>query len=206
MNKWLDWAMRMQAIAQAGLYYSKNQYDLERFEQIRELSAEIMNEYTEAGIEKVKDLFCNEVGYQTPKIDSRAVIIENEKILLVKEKDSYAGSWSMPGGWVDINQSVGENVVKEAKEEAGADVVCQRLIAVQDRNRHNTPVMPYGVCKIFVLCRMVGGNFEKNTETEARGFFSLDALPDLSVQRTTREQIEMCFAAYRDPNWKVLFD
>lgn len=206
MKQWLDWAMELQSIAQAGLTYSKNPFDIERFQRIRDLSAEIVSQHTDLGIEKVKDLFCNERGYQTPKIDTRAVVIQDEKILLVKEKLSLCGEWSIPGGWVDVNQSIRDNAIKEAKEEAGVDVVPERLIALLDRNKHNTPTLAYGICKIFVLCRVVGGVFEKNIETEESGYFPLDALPPLSVQRNTKEQIEMCFAAYYDPEWKVIFD
>ena len=119
MEKWLEWAIELQSLAQAGLTYGKDIYDKERYERIREISAEIVSNYTDMSIEKVKDLFCNEVGYQTPKLDTRAAIFEDGKILLVRENN---GKWSLPGGWVDVNVSVKENTIKEVKEESGLDV------------------------------------------------------------------------------------
>ena len=105
-EKWLEWAIELQSLAQAGLTYGKDVYDRERYERIRDISAEILSYKTDISVEKVKNLFCNEVGYQTPKLDTRAAVFEHEKILLVKENN---GRWSLPGGWVDVNLSVKEN-------------------------------------------------------------------------------------------------
>ncbi len=202
-QKWLDWAIELQSLAQAGLTYGKDIYDRERYERIREISAQIIAHKTEIPVGRVKDLFCNETGYQTPKLDTRAAIIEDGKILLVRENN---GKWSLPGGWVDVNVSVKENTVKEVKEEAGLDVTADRIIAVQDRNKHNSPRYAYGICKIFVLCSLIGGQFEANSETTGFDWFLPDALPELAEEKNTRSQIKMCFDAYRDPNWQVLFD
>lgn len=110
------------------------------------------------------------------------------------------------GGWVDFNQSVKSNTEKEVKEEAGLDVRAVKIIAVQDRNRHNKPVYAYNVCKIFVLCEKMGGTFQENDETMASAYFSKDDLPVLSEEKNTKEQIQMCFAAVQTPDWQVLFD
>ncbi len=126
-KKWLAWAKQLQSIAQAGLTYSTNKYDRERFEQIREMSVDILNNYTDAGEEKIRDLFCFETGYQTPKVDVRGAIFRQDTILLVKE--SIDGCWSMPGGWADIGLSVKENIEKEAREEAGLHVVAKNWSA-----------------------------------------------------------------------------
>lgn len=202
-RKWLSWAMELQFIAQAGVTYTKDNFDLERFERIRELSGEIMSSYTGLSREKVTDLFCSETGFQTPKLDTRAAIIENGKILLVKEKD---GRYSMPGGWVDVNKTVGENVVKETKEEAGLTVVPVRVVALHDMELHNPRIFAYGVCKVFFLCEIVEGEFTENIETVESGWFSPDELPVLSEDKNTKAQIEMCFDAYEDKNWKTVFD
>lgn len=208
MNKnqqpeWLEWAKELQFIAQAGLTYSKDAFDIERFERIREISAEIVSRQTGLPLEKVKDLFCNEEGFQTPKLDTRAAIFKDNKILLVKEKN---GTWSLPGGWVDVNQTIKSNTIKEVKEEAGLDVEATRIIAVQDRNLHNLPPYAYNVCKVFVLCEAQGGDFQPNIETIESGYFSLDEIPPLAEEKNNKEQIEMCFAAYRDKDWVVQFD
>ena len=154
-------------------------------------------------IDKVKSLFCNETGYQTPKLDTRAAVFRDGKILLVRENN---GKWSLPGGWVDVNVSVGENAVKEVKEESGLDVKAERIIAVQDRAKHNLPVYAYGICKVFVLCSLIGGHFEKNLETTGFDYFSLDQLPSLAEEKNNTDQIKMCFDAYKSDNWQVQFD
>lgn len=202
--KWIKWASEMQSIAQAGLAYSKDKYDLERFNQLKNLSQEIISEYTDVEVEKIRDLLDNEVGYLTPKVDVRGAVIKDNKILLVKE--SSDGLWSMPGGWADVNLSVSENIVKEAKEEAGVNIVPKKLVAVLDRNKHNKPVSIQSIYKVFVLCDFVDGDFEENTETEASQFFELDKLPSLSETRNTKEQINMCFDAYHKENFEAIFD
>lgn len=203
MEPWLKWAVNIQSIAQNGLTYAKDVYDVERYEQLRDIAAEMLSHQTEIPKEKVKSLFCNETGYQTPKLDSRAAIFQDGKILLVHEKN---GTWSLPGGWVDVLESVASNTVKEVREEAGLLVEAERLIAVQDRNRHNQPVYAYGVCKVFLLCRMLGGEFQENIETTETGWFSENELPLLAEEKCSREQIRMCFDAYRNENWQVVFD
>lgn len=202
-RKWISWAMELQFIGQAGITYSKDRFDQERFERVRELSGEIMSEYTGLSMEQVTDLFCNETGFQTPKLDTRAAIIEKGKILLVKEQD---GRWSVPGGWVDVNETAGRNVAKETWEEAGLKVVPRRVVALQDRNLHNTPPYAYGICKIFFLCDVVEGEFKPNIETSESRWFALEELPELAEEKITREQIEMCFAAYENENWRAVFD
>lgn len=202
-EKWLQWAVELQSLAQAGLTYGKDIYDKERYERIRAIAAEMIAYKTDIGIDKVTDLFCNETGYQTPKLDTRAAIFRDGKILLVKENN---GRWSMPGGWVDVNVSVKENTIKEVKEESGLDVTADKIIAVQDRAKHNLPVYAYGVCKVFVLCSVVGGRFEQNIETLGYEYFAEDELPELATEKNNEEQVRMCFDAYRDSAWVVQFD
>ena len=204
MEKWLELAIEIQSLAQSGLAYTNNVYDIERYERLRDISAEMISMRTDLEFDKIKDLFCNEKGYQTPKIDTRAVIFKDNKILLTHENN---GTWSLPGGWCDVLESVGSNTIKEVKEETGLDVIAKRIIAVQDRNKHNKPIYAYGVCKIFVLCNVIGGEFIENIETTEIKYFSLDELPNnLAEEKTNREQIEMCFEAYKNDNWQVQFD
>ena len=201
---WLQWAIELQSLAQAGLTYGKDVYDKARYERIREISAEIMSHMSDIPTETVKNLFCNETGYQTPKLDTRAAIFKEDKILLVCENN---GNWSLPGGWCDVNVSVGENTVKEVKEEAGLDVVAERIIAIQDRAKHNLPAYAYGICKVFVLCSVIGGTFEENIETTGFDYFSEYNLPSLATEKNNEDQIRMCFDAYRaGDGWKPIFD
>ena len=148
-------------------------------------------------------LCCGDVGYQTPKVDTRAAIFQDGKILLVQEKN---GAWALPGGWCEYNLSPAENAVKEVKEEAGLDAAVRMLIAVQDRQKHNKPDYAYGVVKIFYLCEALGGSFVPNSETVGSGYFGEDGLPPLAAEKCTEEQIGMCFQASRAALWTARFD
>ncbi len=204
MEDWLKWAIEIQSLAQAGLAYTNNVYAIERYERLREISAEMIARKSDINLEKKKELFCNETGYQTPKIDTRAVIFKNNKILLTHENN---GTWSLPGGWCDVLESVKTNTIKEVKEETGLDVETVKIIAIQDRNKHNKPIYAYGVCKVFVLCNILGGEFTKNIETTEIKYFSLEELPEnLAEEKTNKEQIEMCFKAFNSEDWQTQFD
>lgn len=202
-EKWLEWAVELQSIAQAGLHYGRDKFDIERYEQVRNIAAEMISYKTEIPAEKVRDLFCGETGYQTPKLDTRAAIFKGDKILLVREN---SGTWSLPGGWVDVNVSVKENLIKEVKEEAGLDVTVDLVIAVEDREKHNQPIYAYKVCKVFALCTKTGGTFEPNLETSESEYFGMDELPELAAEKCNEEQIKMCFEAYHSENWKTVID
>ena len=80
-------------------------------------------------------------------------------------------------------------------------------MAVQDRNKHNFPLYAYGICKVFILCEVTGGQFEPNSETTEIAYFALDSLPEnLANEKTTAEQIKLCFEAYENPDMPVYFD
>jgi len=200
---WLKWAIEIQALAQNGLTYCKDIYDQERYERLREIAAEMISFKSGIPAEQVKNLFCNETGYQTPKLDTRAAIIENEKILLVQEK---TGLWALPGGWADVTETISSNTVKEVREEAGLEAKAERIVALLDHNRRNGHPYAYNICKVFVLCLRLGGQFQPNSETIASGWFGMDELPPLAVTKTTKEQIALCFQANADPGWQPVFD
>lgn len=199
----VEWAKELQSIAQAGLFYGKDVFDQERYQRIRDIAAEMMVMRTDISADKITGLFCGDVGYQTPKVDTRAAIFKDGRILLVCER---SGKWSMPGGWCEYNLSPADNTIKEAKEEAGLDVVIQKLISVQDRDKHNQPPYAYGVIKIFYLCEAVQGAFVQNIETSESRYFALDELPPLAEEKCNEEQVRMCFEAYDAENWTVPFD
>ena len=197
-----EWAKELQSLAQAGLFYGKDTYDRERYQRIREISAEMLACRTDLPLERVRDLFCGDVGYQTPKIDTRAAVFKDGRRLLVCEKEK----WSLPGGWCEYNLSPVENTVKEVKEEAGLDVIVKRLIAAQDRDKHNQPRYAYGITQLFYLCEAVGGSFQENSETNASQYFAPDQLPPLALEKCTEEQICMCFEAQTAQHWEARFD
>ena len=200
---WLTWAIEIQSIAQNGLAYCKNIYDIERYERLRDLAAEMLSYKTDIPVEKVKSLFCHEQGYQTPKIDSRASIFKNDKIMLVQEND---GLWSLPGGWVDVLETIDSNTVKEVKEEAGLDVKPRFLIAIHAQHKRNYPPFAYRVLKAFVMCELLGGKFQHNSETLQSAYFALDELPEMNNEKNTKEQVELCFQAYHSKHWVTEFD
>ncbi len=202
-DKLLQWALDLQGIAQTGLYYGSGKFDLDRYEQIRKIAAEMISYRTEIPEEKVKEIFCSDVGYLTPKLDTRAAIFKDDKILLVKES---SGAWSMPGGWVEPDKSIMENTVKEAWEEAGLTVTADRLIALYDLDKNNLKLHPFKVIKAFVLCTVVGGHFQRNLETVDSRYFGLDELPELTEDKNTRDQIALCFAAQAAEHWETVFD
>ncbi len=143
--KWLEWGQKLQAIAQNGLTFSENPYDIQRFQQVRQIAADMMATYSNAEASYVVDLFDKEKGYATPKIDVRAAVFSDDKLLLVKEKED--GCWTLPGGWADIGDSPSEAVVREVYEESGDQTKAVKLLAVYDRNdpRHGHPPFQYYV-------------------------------------------------------------
>ena len=203
--QWLRWAKEIQFIAQAGVEYSPDPFDQERFARLREISAEMLSLMSELPLERVRGLFCNETGFQTPKLDSRAAIIRDGKILLVQERD---GLWAMPGGWVDVDQTIASNLVKESQEEAGISVEVGRLVALHEYSRRNCRrPFPYHIIKAFVLCHPLGDpRLASNIETCALDWFSPDELPPLHIGKQTAEQVAMCFAAHADAHWLVQMD
>ncbi|MFF2089423.1 NUDIX hydrolase [Paenibacillus sp. NPDC058174] len=203
-TKWLEWAKQIQAIAQIGLTYAKDVYDLERYEELRQISVDILSNYTSVSQEKISLAFANESGYATPKVDIRGVVFNGNKILLVREK--LDGAWALPGGWADIGLSPTEIAVKEIKEESGFDVVPVRLLAVLDKKFHNHPPEPYHVYKLFIRCEIVGGQAATGVETSAVDFFEHDDLPELSLERNTAEQIKTMFEFLENPAKEVILD
>ncbi len=200
----LDWAMKIKSISQIGLAYAKDPYDKERYQQLERLAIQMLETKLDMDNEKIVKVFCNEEGYSTPKIDTRAAIIKNNKILLVHENND---TWSLPGGWCDEDQSIVSNTLKEIKEETGLDASIIKLVAIQDWRNHNVTNYIYGVMKSFVLCDVNDGNFINNIETSGFKYFAYDELPNnLALEKVTKEQILMCFKAYEDDNWKVIIE
>jgi ADP-ribose pyrophosphatase YjhB (NUDIX family) len=205
--KWLEWAQRLQAIAQTGLNYEPRPFDAIRFEQIGEIAAEILAEYTDGEISQVRDLLKHEVGHATPKVDTRAVIFRDDKILLVQEKaDDYR--WTLPGGWVDINEPPSRATEREVWEESGYRVKAVKLLALYDRNLHEHPPHVFHIYKMFFLCELLDNErvVSENLETAGVDFFASDALPELSVRRVTAAQIARFFEHVQHPEWATDFD
>jgi ADP-ribose pyrophosphatase YjhB (NUDIX family) len=203
--KWLKFAKSLHAISQGGLTYCENDFDKQRYEQIRDIAAEMISEYSDTDVEKVTDLFKNEIGYSTPKVDVRGAVFFDDKILLVKEK--LDGRWTLPGGWADPNETPSQSVEREVLEESGYTVKAFKAAAIYDRTKHNhTPLYPYHVYKLFFICELLGGEKRNSTETDGVDFFSLENLPELSDARTKEHQIKRLFIHYKSPDLPTDFD
>ena len=203
-HPWLEYAKRVQALAQSGLTYAENSYDMERYQELSDISVKLMSEISDTSLEKVKELFTNEIGYQTPKTDVRAVIFKEDKILLVREK--IDNCWSMPGGWADVGFTPAEVAVKETQEEAGLEVKPIRFLAVLDKKCHPHPPSPYHTYKLFIRCEVTGGNLQQGSETLDVQFFSRHELPELSTERNTLSQIQLMFSYLDQPEKETVFD
>ncbi|MEN8155273.1 MAG: NUDIX hydrolase [Acidobacteriota bacterium] len=200
----LSLTKRIQALSQSGLTYSTCEYDLERYEELREISIKLMSMISPFNVEMIRDLFASETGYQTPKVDIRAVVIKENRILMVRERND--GLWSLPGGWADIGVSPGENAKKEVKEETGLDVVPKKVLAILDKECHEHPPSIHHTYKIFILCEIISGKLKTGLETDAVDFFPENNLPELSVNRNTQSQILMMFDLKNSSIMETVFD
>jgi ADP-ribose pyrophosphatase YjhB (NUDIX family) len=188
-NEILRAARRVQAIAQAGLHYAENEFDRQRYQELRDLSVELSAAATDMDMGKIRDLFTNETGFQTPKVDVRSVVIKDNKILLARERSD--GGFSLPGGFADVNNSPSETAVKEVREETGLEVRTSRLLAVIDTDRHSFPPLEYHYYKLVFLCDLIGGKLCDSNETTEAGFFDFDNLPQLSEKRNTGQLFDL---------------
>ncbi len=202
--KWLEWTQKLQAIAQNGLTFSKDPFDIERYKALRAIAAEIMATYSNVEHSYILDLFAQEVGYATPKVDVRGAVFRDDTILLVKERED--GCWTLPGGWADVGDSPSEVAVKEVYEESGYQTRAVKLLAVYDRNRQGHPPHPHYIYKLFFLCELVSGSPSPSIETEEVEFFAEDAIPELSLGRVTPVQITRLFQHHRLPDLPTDFD
>jgi ADP-ribose pyrophosphatase YjhB (NUDIX family) len=190
--KSVGWARELQAIAQTGLHFTESEYDRERYRRILEISIEIFANDSGESPALIRGLFEKQTGYATPKVDVRGVVFRDKKLLLVRERSD--GLWTLPGGWADVNDSPSEAVEREIVEESGFQAKAERMLAIFDRAKHgHEPPMPFHVYKLFILCRLGGGEAMTSTETSEVGFFDENEIPPLSISRVTREQIQYCF-------------
>lgn len=203
---WLKWAKQLAALAQNGLTYSDNVYEIERYEQIRRIAAEMMSAGFELDTKTFLDLFPRAKGYETPKVDVRGAVFRDDRILLVREK--LDGGWTLPGGWADPCQTPSEAVVREILEESGFEACVTKLAAVYDRSKHpHEPLMPFHIYKLFFLCAVTGGDAAESHETTGVEFFAESEIPEhLSISRTLPFQLIRMFEHHRNPALPTDFD
>ena len=204
---WLLWTRELLAIAQTGIAFAKDPYDIQRYEALQRLGARIVAEHTGADPARLEALFATETGYATPKVGVRGAVFDSEgRVLLVRETiDNHR--WTLPGGWAEVNQTPAESVVREVFEESGYRVRAAKLAAVWDRARQRHPPAPYSVTRLFFVCALEGGEPATSLETSGHGwFFEHDIPEDLSLGRTAPHHIARMFAHWRDPGLPTEFD
>jgi ADP-ribose pyrophosphatase YjhB (NUDIX family) len=205
LPKWLEWARRLQAISQNGLVYARNEFDIERYQAIRQIAAEMMALGSNTQPHRILDLFAGEVGYATPKVDVRGVVFRDDALLLVRERED--NRWTLPGGWADVNETPSEAVVREVFEESGYQTYAVKLLALYDRSKHaHVPPFPFHIYKLFFLCEITGGESGRSAETAEAAFFRAGEIPELSVSRVTASQVARFFEHLRHPEWPTEFD
>ncbi|MCJ7696057.1 MAG: NUDIX hydrolase [Anaerolineaceae bacterium] len=201
---WLQWARRLQAISQSGLFYSQNDFDIERFKEIQHISADILQNYTSVSENELLTLFNDQVGYATPKVTVRAAVFNDHRILLVREK--LDARWSMPGGWADINDPPSRMIEREVFEESGFVVKAKKLISVHESNRDIMPLTYWHNYKLVFMCELIGGEPKTSIETTEIKFFPLQDIPELSPARNTLKDIEEAFYFLDHKNETTYFD
>ena len=200
----LNWARKVQAIAQTGLTFTQDPYARERFLQLQDLAAELVSAELEIPLGQAKSFWKGDDGYATPKVDVRGAVFKGDQILLVRELSD--GKWSMPGGWVDVNDAPSEAVVREIFEESGYRAKALKLAALVDRNRHPHPPSVNHIYKLFFLCEITGGSPTVSNETDGIDFFPVTALPELSTGRTLATQVARMYEHWLNRDLPTDFD
>lgn len=202
---WVQWARKLAALAQSGLTYSENHFDIDRYEQMRKLAGEISAYCGDIEHGLAVEFFEAEKGYATPKVDVRGAAFRDDKILMVREVAD--GGWTLPGGWADVNDSPSEAIEREIFEESGFTAKAVKLAAVWDRRKHaHLPASPVHIYKVFFICEITGGRASCSSETDGVDFFAVDDLPKLSVSRILPGQIKRMFEHNNDRTLPADFD
>jgi ADP-ribose pyrophosphatase YjhB (NUDIX family) len=203
--QWLSIARELRAIAQTGLTFTADRFDRQRYERLRELAASMLALGSGADYDVILGILREDKGYATPKVDVRGAAFVDGRVLLVREISD--GKWTLPGGWADVNQTAGECVVREIREESGFDARILKLAAVYDYQRSNHPARHIdSIYKLFFVCEITGGAARASDETSEVAFFARDALPPLSLGRTTPAQIDRMFQHAEHPDLSADFD
>jgi ADP-ribose pyrophosphatase YjhB (NUDIX family) len=199
----LTQARRLLAIAQTGLHYTTGAFDRERYEELLSIAQAQLADLADMNTQEVVQLFAREEGYANPKIDVRCAVFDDAgQILLVRE--AADGRWSLPGGWADIGASPAENAMREVREESGCIVTIERLLAIWDMPKHEHPPSVFHIWKLVFLGKISASGEISGVETDAVGFFPIDALPPLSLGRILPEQIRRLAELRREE--RVEFD
>lgn len=204
LAQWLAWAREIQALAQNGLAFTNNEFDVQRYHRLEEIAAEMTAHHSSGQTSAWLEVFAAQRGYATPKIDVRGAVVREGKILLVQERSDQR--WCMPGGWADVGDRPSDMVAREVREESGFEAAARKVIGVFDANRDGRPWNFFHAYKIIFMCELLGGEARGSNETLAADFFDFDALPELSSSRTNHRHLAEVRAHLRDPLRAAAFD
>jgi len=205
-STWLAQAKRLQALASTGLHFCTDDFERERLEEIAHIAHSMLAQLGQVPLERITGLVSDFAQrYSTPMIDVRGALIEDERILLVREATD--GCWALPGGYADIGLSAAENIVKELREEAGLSVTARTLYSVTHKAKGLYRPDVRDFYKLYFLCERTDQAAPTAVfETTDVGFFRLDELPPLSRGRTIESDLEAAFAFHRGEITQTLFD
>ena len=204
-SKNLELIKRLKALADTGLVYVEDDYNRERYEELREISLKLLSNVSKQPLSVLNDFFIPEKDYPTVKVDVRGFVL-NDKNELLMAKEQVDGKWTIPGGWADIGYTPSEVVIKEIKEETGLECSVERLLAVYDKRMHPHPPQPFYIYKIVFLCKLEAGRIKHGFDMDGAAFFKIDDLPELSTDRILDSQIKQLYAMVTENNNKVHFD
>jgi ADP-ribose pyrophosphatase YjhB (NUDIX family) len=199
----MEWAQEIFSLSQSGLTYSGNEYDIERYKRLQEITAEMIASQSQMEKESVLESFSMQAGYITPKVDVRGAVVKDGRILLIQERADER--WAMPGGWADLGNSPASVAEREVWEESGYRVKAEKVVAVIDANRIE-PFEFYHAYKLIFLCTLLDGEPRTSHETLAVDFFDPEHLPPLSLYRTNEDMIREVFAHLQHPDRPTAFD
>ena len=195
-----DYILKIQSIAKIGLVFSKDPYALTNYQQINDLTLEMLEKLMEIEFDR-PNYFARDI-YPTPSVSVRSVILNEsrDKILMVRECNS--GTYSFPGGWADLYDSAGQTAINESSQEAGADIEIVRLVGVLNRTPFKVSISVPEYLVVFEA-KLKGELHEHEYETDDVDWFPLDNLPQMS-RKVAKEEIDRILDAVK--TGKTIFD
>jgi 8-oxo-dGTP diphosphatase len=187
-----QFVIKVLGIAKIGKKFSQDPYALDNYEELYTLGQEMASNMMPP--QDVCTIFERDV-YPTPNLSVRVMITDqNNRILFVRERQD--GLWSIPGGWVDLFQSVQQAAIAEALQEAGVTVKINRILAMFQREKHKDyPTLISETC-IYFHAVVESGEPHPGFETLDTMWISVDeGLPPLS-RKNSKEEIMISWECY----------
>lgn len=162
-KNYLDLLDQLRSIAQLGINYSKDPYDLERYHRLMGLACSEYSEVTGLEPASIRERFSRELGYITPKLGVQGALFDADgKLLLEQRKDDAL--WGLPSGWVEAGEGPETALTREFQEEAGLRVEPVKVIGFYTRLPGEYQ-QPHSSVHILYLCGYLGGSLRKSHES-----------------------------------------